>query len=202
MKFLDVWTHWLPKREEHPKQPGTEPPQAALLSPQAGRLLAGLVVFGALLLLLSRTPESEQAVVGPPDPGTSPDATLTKSSESTLEQELQAILSRIAQAGNVWVYITMETSEERVIAEEVTTQVTVEGGKDTDKRESRRPVTIRDDALKAEEPIVLLQVEPKVRGVVIVADGAVLPHVKYQLAKAAQIALGLPAHRVSVFPSR
>ncbi|HHT27366.1 MAG TPA: hypothetical protein GXZ82_08990 [Firmicutes bacterium] len=201
MKFLDVWTHWLPKREQGSGQ-GEKTSQEVLLSPQAGRLLAALAVFGALLLLLSRTPESDQAAVSPPDVDTSADTALQEAAASNMEQELQTILSRIAQAGNVWVYITMETSAEKVIAEEITRQVTVDSGKPVDKRESRRPVTVRDDALKAEQPIVLVQVEPKVRGVVIVADGAVLPHVKYQLAKAAQIALGLPAHRVSVFAAR
>jgi stage III sporulation protein AG len=204
MKFPDAWTHWLPKQEQRSAR--AEPQQSVLLSPNAGRILAGLVVFGALLLMFSRPPVSDKAVVSPTEGLSAVETSVSQSSQSTLEQELQTILSRIAQAGNVWVYISMETSTERVIAEEVTTQMTVEtkdkNNQDTDKRESRRPVTVRDDALKAEQPIVLLQIEPKVRGVVIVADGAILPHVKYQLAQAAQTALGLPAHRVSVYSSR
>jgi stage III sporulation protein AG len=49
------------------------------------------------------------------------------------------------------------------------------------------------------KPIILKELLPEVKGVVIVADGASDPEVKEDLTRATQILLDVPIHKVSVF---
>ena len=50
------------------------------------------------------------------------------------------------------------------------------------------------------EPLVVTSYQPEVRGVVVLAEGAYDPGLRYELFKAVQALLGVPAHRIQIFP--
>ncbi len=194
-KFLDTWQRWW-KGGREAAEPAAEGEGKGLLGKDTGRNLAILAVLGAVLLLLGRggSPEETAPTSGKAQaPAAAPSAVAGVAADTAVHDELARVLTMIAGAGRVDVYITFDNGPEQVIAEEVTVEK-------SNGRESRRPVTVRDDAARSERPIVLQQREPQVRGVVVVADGAADPEIRRTLAEAAATALGVPAYRISVFP--
>ncbi|HYE09682.1 MAG TPA: stage III sporulation protein AG, partial [Patescibacteria group bacterium] len=62
-------------------------------------------------------------------------------------------------------------------------------------------VVFMNDQGGTSKPLVLKEVNPDIKGVIIVAEGAKDPKVKLQLTEAVQTVLDVPAYRVSVFES-
>ena len=94
-------------------------------------------------------------------------------SEATLEERLEDILSRMRGAGRVRVPVTYATAGERVAA-----TVATEGG---------------------QSPIILVEREPEIRGVIVVAEGAADPTVRLSLQRAVQAGTGVPLSCIEVF---
>lgn len=119
-----------------------------------------------------------------------------------LEQKLMDTLSAIAGAGNVKVMVTYESTSEKVPAMDTQTNSTEtenEGGSSTSRSEttSSKPVTVQEDS--GTGAMVLTEIEPTVRGAIIVAQGADDVGVKMDLLKAAQTVLNISADKVDVF---
>lgn len=126
-----------------------------------------------------------------------------------LERDLKNILSKIAGTGNVDVMITLNTDEEVVAAMDMVQSSTTTNEKDsnggireTTQIESNNKVVTSQDSSGQNNPIVLKKVMPEIRGVIVVADGARDPELKYELSSAVQTALGIPAYKVKVIPSK
>lgn len=171
------------------------------------RLLLMLVGLGVLLLLLSRL--DGPGFPDPPDRGAPPASAAPFSSEEELERRLEALLSRIAGAGTVEVFLTFETSERHHYAlqrsETERRGYEADGAGDwhlaeheTDR--SVQPVLLRDEQGRGERALVEWIEAPAVRGVLVVASGAADPSVRYRLLQAVETALGIPSHRIEVLP--
>lgn len=93
------------------------------------------------------------------------------------EERLSEILSQIEGAGAVSVMISYETTAEKELAGE----------------DSGRPFSSGGDV------VVKREVYPKVRGVIVIADGAHDARVRQQLAEAAAAVTGAGANRVCVY---
>lgn len=128
-----------------------------------------------------------------------------------LEREVTLTLNQITGVGNVKVLIVPTTSEIKVLAEEVTTTKTrsnespsgKESTKSTeDESVTRRPVIVSDNNRKVEEPVVRYTEKPKVGGVLVVAEGASDPRIRYLVLKAVSTVLDVPPHRVDVVAKR
>jgi len=220
-RFSDVWAKWFPQTpakdqreqggEQAKERTGALPP---LLSAATGRNLLILALAGVLLMLLSKGggDGGELGTSSRKDPtsasGTETAAVLPVAAgsqvlETRLAGELERLLSQVAGAGRVEVYITMESGPRQVLAEEVTTEKSTGTGNGANGtgsllRESRRPLTVRDEAARSEKPVVLVQIEPEIRGVLVLADGAGDAALRYTLAKAVATILGVDIHKVSV----
>lgn len=119
------------------------------------------------------------------------------SNENNLEQRLMDTLSSVRGAGKVKVMITYETGSEIVPAmnTDVTSSVSVSGENQT-RTESSSPVTTYHNG--ENEAIVLMEKEPTVRGVIVVAQGAADISVRLKLQAAVQAVLGVDAQKVEV----
>lgn len=120
-----------------------------------------------------------------------------------LEKRMEAILSKTDKAGAVKVMITLSSSEELVVEKDYPSSrnQTEEEGNETNKtmhsyeyRESTVYTTQGSDS----EPYVKKTKAPKVEGVLIVAEGAGNGMVNKNLSEAAQVLLGVEAHKVKV----
>ncbi len=121
-------------------------------------------------------------------------------SGDTLETRLTAVLCRIRGAGKVAVLITYETGGETVAAMASTKDTSIQTAQNTateQVREVTEPYTVTTDS--GEQPIVLMEIAPAVRGVIVVAEGAADPTVRMNLQYAVRAVTGAPLSSIEVF---
>jgi len=122
-----------------------------------------------------------------------------------MENNLASILSKIKGAGKVDVMITFFSGNESVPAVDVKTSESdtqekdKEGGSRIIKQSDIENKTIYEENGGVKKPFILKELLPKVKGVVIVADGAEDIEVKANLAKATEALLDIAAHKIQVF---
>jgi stage III sporulation protein AG len=124
------------------------------------------------------------------------------SEEQELEARLESILTNISGVGNVDVLITFETSEQ--IEPAFNSNSTTEKTEEKDSQGGVRAVTTESVnktmvTSNSESPIVIKTTDPKIKGVLVVAEGASDPTVKDSLYKAVQVSLQIPGHQVEVY---
>ncbi|MBR1925865.1 MAG: hypothetical protein IJ837_03310 [Clostridia bacterium] len=141
---------------------------------------------------------------------TSKNVTQTSGSSSTsvyakeLEQRLENTLSKISGAGEVKVMITFNGVTELVLAnqkDEKTTSTKNSTSSGTNESEtttvSTEPILITENG--ATNPIVLMEILPEIKGVIVVAQGADNIRVKLDLLKAVQALLLVESNQVEIF---
>lgn len=124
--------------------------------------------------------------------------------EKKLEQRLEEALGLVDGVGKVKVLLTLTNGREIVIAENsVRSESTIRevdgagGSRDvSDKKEEETQILINNAG--KEEPLIVKEIEPKIEGVIIVAQGGGDIVVKDALIKAAQTVLGIEAHKVQI----
>ena len=125
--------------------------------------------------------------------------------EEQQEIKLQEKLSAIKGAGEVEVMITYKSGREVVTAmNTIQSNTTTE---EQDRQGGVRKVTQNDVNTQAvttneangSKPLVIKEMEPEVKGVIVIAEGADDVMVKMELLRAVQIALGVDANQVEVF---
>lgn len=113
------------------------------------------------------------------------------------EARLKEALSMIRGAGAVEVMLTYENGRELVPAYSTDTQSSAQNGETVSQNESTRPVTIMKSG--QEEAMVLKEVEPRIRGVIVIAEGADDIKVRMDLLRAVSKALDIDLDHVEVF---
>lgn len=121
------------------------------------------------------------------------------------ERKLKEILSVIKGAGKVEVMITYFSGKEIITAMNTIESTTVteeednSGGTRQIKQSdiNSQPSTFND--AEGSKPIIIKEVEPEIRGVIIISEGAGDIRVKMELTRAVQVALGVNPNQVEVF---
>ncbi len=119
------------------------------------------------------------------------------------QMQLKHILRQIKGVGEVEVMITYESTAEVVPASNVTksNQITEEkdsqGGSRTTTQEERSENVVTKN--ETNDLMVIKEIKPKVKGVVIVAEGAGDIQVKMQLIEAAKTIFQIPSFKVMVY---
>lgn len=173
-------------------------------------LLAGLVGLGMVFLLASSVPRTGAPPAGQAEkagevlalPGARDDY------REQLEQELASNLSRVKGVGKVVVLVTLESGPGGVYGEnrETTARLTREedgtgGRREVEESTSRTEVVVSREG-QGERPLLLLEIKPRLRGVMVIAEGAADPQLREQLVLALQAGLGVAAHRITVLPMK
>lgn len=122
--------------------------------------------------------------------------------EERYNRELAALLGQVRGAGHVAVYVRLDGGPSHTLAQDVRTNTRT--SVDTDER-LRREQTEVDETLQpvmsgggGGQPVIVAVSSPTVESVLILADGADDPSVRWRLQQAASGALGLPAHRIQI----
>ncbi len=108
------------------------------------------------------------------------------------EKRLEEILSKIEGAGSVSVMITYYSGTEKSIAYETKQNTSSSDGR-SDTSEDKKAV------MTDGEPMVVKEVYPKVKGVIVVAQGAESVSVKQAISHAVEAACDVPAHRICIY---
>ena len=125
------------------------------------------------------------------------------------EQRLQQILSQIKGVGTVHVLVTLENGVEyRYAADEKKSGdsvFTYADGKDLpskvqEKQDSQQSY-ILVDSTGGKKPLVLTELSPRVKGVVVVCEGAASPVIRQRVTDAVTTALGVTSLQVCVIQS-
>lgn len=126
-------------------------------------------------------------------------------SETSLEDRLKVILSKVDGAGQVDVLITVKSGKEIIVAkefnkEDTSTGETAAGGDVRNIKSSTEEskYVILENSDGSGKPLVLKELEPEIEGVIIVAEGGGDIIVKNNLISAANAVLGVPAHKIEV----
>lgn len=176
----------------------------------AGNLLAprGTISTGPSAVD-SQPPPSPSAMSPAGNPAATPDSALA-GLEAAMSRRLEEVLGQIAGAGSVQVMITLSSSDEQLFASEIneTVRTTVEndgrgGQRSTEETSSQRQLTLQSSGQGGGQQPVVTQVRAAVvRGVLVVAEGADDPLLRWQLSRAVQSVLDVPIHRIQVIPGR
>lgn len=124
----------------------------------------------------------------------------TGTTEEQLEARLAEALSKIRGAGKVEVMITYETGTQIVPAMSVDKQVSSSQSDQnvtSSETESTEPATVSKSG--SNEPIVITEKQPTIRGVIVIAEGAADITVMVDLQRAVQTVLNIPASSIEVF---
>jgi len=121
------------------------------------------------------------------------------------EERLERKLSVIDGAGVVEVLITYKAGRESVIAKHTvesstdTEEVDGEGGVRNVLQQSKEVQPIIIDGTGGDQPMVLKELTPEVKGVIVIAEGARDVRVRMELLRAVRTALGVNSNQVEVF---
>jgi stage III sporulation protein AG len=111
-----------------------------------------------------------------------------------IEKRLSELLSAVAGIRRADVFVTLERGTRLNIAEEST----YEQRNNAETRRTTTPALVRSG--QSESPIVLEETWPQIRGVLVVADGADDPQVRFTIAHAVQTVLQIEMYRIEVLP--
>ncbi len=131
--------------------------------------------------------------------------TSTAQYAESLENRLNKVLKDIAGAGEVSCMITLDGEIERVLAysddqKNSSTQNTTSSGavnKTETENSSKEPIIITVNG--SSEPLVIKEIMPAVKGVVVVATGADNVKVKLDILKAVQALLKIESSQIEIF---
>ncbi|MFD3447786.1 stage III sporulation protein AG [Microbacteriaceae bacterium 4G12] len=128
--------------------------------------------------------------------------------EKQYETQLKEALESAVGIKDVSVVVNLDSSESKVFEtntvsrSQQTDETDREGGKRKveDQSTDKKVVIIREG--DKESPIVVKNVKPDIRGVLIVAKGADNIQIKKMIVDAVTRTLGVPSHRVAVLPKK
>ena len=123
--------------------------------------------------------------------------TYTSSSEyaSDLEYKLKTIISKIKGAGNVDVMITLESGTNLLLASNDETK-SVNSGGDTTTTVSASPIILEQNGDSS--PLVIGEVLPKIKGVIVISSGASDISVRLNILNAVQTLLDLQDSQIQI----
>jgi len=172
--------------------------------------LAALVACGALILVAGRFVGEPEAYIRdyfyePPPPPEAEPAPDDFRYEAAIEARLEEFLSMVENAGRVRVMVSPLGNRETVFAVDTTISQShtkeqdAQGGtRETQSYQSAEKTVILSDRQGTSTPLVLHQTEPRIEGIVIIAEGGDCPFVRDALTRAARAVFGLEAHMVQV----
>jgi stage III sporulation protein AG len=137
------------------------------------------------------------------------DKTKSENRQEKLQQNLEDIISTVEGAGKSKVLLTFESAAETVYAtEERKNKEASEDKSDgevTRKKESddceKKYITIKDSE-GTEHALAVTEIEPKVKGVIVICPGGDDPIVRRRIVDAVTTSLNIPSKRVCVTKSR
>jgi len=148
--------------------------------------LALMLVIGFILVMLSKTPNSEKHNK---QEKYEEQLNIANSVQNTqvngnMEVKLKNILSSIDDVGNVEILINYKTTNEKLVLKEN------EGGQN-------EKTVIVDDGTNS-TPFIRQERSGEIEGVIIVADGGDKINVRVEVAEAVSALLNLPLHKIKV----
>ena len=182
-------------------------------------ILVLIAAAGILLIILANTftttGKSQDGTTNTPPPESPKEPTVLSNApldmnklEATLAQKLEQVLVEINGVGEVKVNVNLASTTQKDYATNMNTNNKTTREQDqkggnrtiTETNEIGQMVLVRENQGNKEEPVVVKETKPEVKGVIVVAEGAKDPAIKADLMKAVQVYLDVPLYKVIVLP--
>ena len=121
--------------------------------------------------------------------------------EYSMEAELKEILQRISGVGRTEVFITYEdegkivVEKDESVSEELIEEADSSGGTRTTTSTRNEKATVYG---KADAPYVIQELSPRIKGILVVAEGGGNVTVKKQIQETIEALFGLDSHKISI----
>lgn len=140
-----------------------------------------ILIIGAAMMLFSSLPSEKE------------EKAQTVPAAVCEEEKLEKILSQINGAGRVSVMVTYYSTSEKDIAYETKSDKKGDtasgyGGESTDEKA----------VMSKNEPVIVKEIYPAVKGVVVIAEGADSPQIKQALLDAVSTSMGVAVHKICI----
>lgn len=132
----------------------------------------------------------------------------SRSYEEILEAKLSNILSQVRGAGAVSVNVMLESSSTQEHAKNLVKETKTIQEKDTagglrtttETKENQQILVGKENG--TDKPVMVREIKPPIKGVLVIAEGAYDSNVKANLTKAVETGLGIPSYKITVLPQR
>jgi len=120
--------------------------------------------------------------------------------ERKMEKRLEQCLSNVEGVGEVKIMITIENGNEIVVAKDTVSETSnnTENDNSNIKRQSNSIKNEDKTIIIEDKPLIIKEIEPKIAGVIVVAQGGNNPEVKNSIINATQAVLNVEAHKIQV----
>lgn len=155
--------------------------------------LAMIGAAGAVLVMLSATAVPDRS---------EPMGSTTEEYTAALEARLEDMIASIQGAGSATVMVTLENTVEYVYANEEKTNSdrSQSDNGDVSSRDDSQKTVVTVDAQDGKQGLLVTEIQPTVRGVVVACEGASDEEVAKRVTEAVKIALNITDKRVCVIP--
>lgn len=148
-----------------------------------------LVLLGLLLAVIAVPAEEKKKETEEMEPAEEPQPAAADSDyESCLEQRLEALLGQVEGVGAVQVLLTFEGSGEKRVEKDAV----VSG------EESREETVYEERSGSERTPYVTSESNPRVEGVLVIAQGGGSSRIRQEILEAAQALFGVDAHKIKI----
>jgi len=121
-----------------------------------------------------------------------------------LEQQVRDILTSMDGVGRVEVLITLQSSEELVVEKD--TRITRDSSEENNGENTSTSQSVDSEEItvfsqtgsSVNEPYVIKKIQPKVEGVLVIAEGAGRGEVNKNITEAIQVLFGIESHKIKV----
>jgi len=124
--------------------------------------------------------------------------TETESYINSQEKKLCELLRKIDGVSEPFVMITLESSSEYIYASKQSIKENIAKNGETTQREVQKDIILREDEKKAKSPILVKEIQPKIKGVAVVCRGISGEDARLKIINLVSTALNLPVNRVCV----
>lgn len=121
-----------------------------------------------------------------------------------MEKKLEQILGSMDQVGGVKVFLTLQTSGEKVVEKDIpltrsnTEEQDSQGGNRSINNVDSQETTVYETDSGRSTPYVIKTTSPRVEGVVVVCEGAGVGNVSKNITDAIEVLFGIEPHKIKV----
>ena len=121
-----------------------------------------------------------------------------------LERQFESVLANVSGVGRVKVMITLDTSSEKVTLSdpvyknESVNETEADGSVKSQTNSESSPQTVFSEKDDVKDPYVVKEIEPVIKGVLVVCEGGDNDSVKKEITSAAEALFGLESHKIKV----
>lgn len=170
------------------------------------RYLFVLILVGVFFMLIGNlfTPNEQNKILDSDEGGGGEKGEVRLSESERLERELEDVLAQVSGVGTVAVNITLDSGPEYIYARNnnssqrnIIEEDKSGGTRETDQDEKRSEIVVLNQG-GHNKAVVKNKIQPQIRGVLVVAEGAVDSRIKADLIAAVKVGLGIGSHKIKV----